>query len=150
MNQTINFTRSLIAPCGINCGTCIAYLRDKNKCPGCLNISGGEPTTRVNCRIKTCEHFIKAGARFCYECDVFPCPKLKQLDKRYRTKYRTNPIRNLETISAIGLAGYLAKERLIWACPSCGAGTSVHKESCLECGRKLGKKALMEKNGYIN
>ncbi len=26
---------SLIAPCGMNCGICLAYLRTKNVCPGC-------------------------------------------------------------------------------------------------------------------
>jgi uncharacterized radical SAM superfamily Fe-S cluster-containing enzyme len=26
---------SLIAPCGMNCSICSAYLREKNKCPGC-------------------------------------------------------------------------------------------------------------------
>ncbi len=25
----------LIAPCGMNCGTCLGYLREKNKCVGC-------------------------------------------------------------------------------------------------------------------
>ena len=25
----------LIAPCGMNCGICYGYLREKNKCPGC-------------------------------------------------------------------------------------------------------------------
>ncbi len=24
-----------IAPCGMNCATCLAYLRDKNTCCGC-------------------------------------------------------------------------------------------------------------------
>ena len=27
--------KELIAPCGINCGTCIAYQREKNRCCGC-------------------------------------------------------------------------------------------------------------------
>lgn len=27
--------RNLIAPCGMNCGVCIAYLREKNRCQGC-------------------------------------------------------------------------------------------------------------------
>lgn len=35
MRAQVSFDKSLIAPCGMNCGTCIAYLRDKNKCPGC-------------------------------------------------------------------------------------------------------------------
>jgi hypothetical protein len=30
---------ALIAPCGMNCGVCMAYLREKNKCPGCRLIN---------------------------------------------------------------------------------------------------------------
>ncbi len=25
--------------------------------------------------------------RFCFECESYPCKRLKALDKRYRTKY---------------------------------------------------------------
>lgn len=42
MIQTVAFEKHLIAPCGMNCGTCIAYLRDKNKCPGCRITSSGK------------------------------------------------------------------------------------------------------------
>jgi hypothetical protein len=30
-----NKRKELVAPCGMNCGICIAYLREKNKCPSC-------------------------------------------------------------------------------------------------------------------
>ena len=32
------FDPDLIAPCGMNCNICMAYLREKNKCPGCREI----------------------------------------------------------------------------------------------------------------
>ena len=32
----------MIAPCGINCGFCMAHLRDKNKCPGCNSDGPGK------------------------------------------------------------------------------------------------------------
>ncbi len=30
--------QGLIAACGMNCGLCIGYLRDKNSCGGCFKI----------------------------------------------------------------------------------------------------------------
>ena len=53
MESTNKF--SLIAPCGMNCGICMAYLREKNKCPGCRGDDTNKPVTRVGCKIKNCE-----------------------------------------------------------------------------------------------
>jgi hypothetical protein len=39
--------------------------------------------------------------RYCYECDEFPCARVKRLDKRYRTKYEMGMIENLEYIRDI-------------------------------------------------
>ena len=43
---------TLIAPCGMNCGICLAYLRKERKCPGCLGNNSNKPPTRLNCVIK--------------------------------------------------------------------------------------------------
>jgi len=40
MNPAVHFNISDIAACGINCGTCRAYLRERNKCRGCRASSG--------------------------------------------------------------------------------------------------------------
>lgn len=45
---------ALIAPCGMDCAVCIAYVRNTNKCPGCRGDDSGKPVTRVECRIKNC------------------------------------------------------------------------------------------------
>ena len=34
--QTAAMKTTLIAPCGMNCRLCLAYIRDKKACPGCL------------------------------------------------------------------------------------------------------------------
>jgi len=135
MRTTLTFGRSLIAPCGMNCGTCIAYLRDKNKCPGCRMISIDKSITRQNCIIRNCDHLKNKASLFCYECENFPCKRLKQLDKRYRTKYRTSFIQNLETIEEMGITAFLASEALRWTCPGCGAVLSCHRQNCLVCNR---------------
>jgi len=73
---------SFIAPCGMNCGICMAYLRDKNKCPGCRGDDFNKPVTRAKCKIKNCVFFQTGAARYCFECEQFPCNNLKHLDKR--------------------------------------------------------------------
>jgi len=82
----------LIATCGMNCGICIAYLREKNKCSGCRGLNKGNPITRSECKIKKCD---KLHSEFCFNCEEFPCKKLMHLDKRYQTKYNMSMIENL-------------------------------------------------------
>jgi len=77
---------SLIAPCGMNCGICMAYLREKNRCPGCRGDDASKMPSCLRCSIKNCETVKTTGSGFCYECPTGPCRRLKQLDKRYRTK----------------------------------------------------------------
>jgi hypothetical protein len=58
---------SFIAPCGMNYGICMAYLRDKNKCPGCRGDDFNKPVTRVKCKIKNCLIFQTSKAKYCFE-----------------------------------------------------------------------------------
>ncbi len=124
----------LIAPCGMNCGLCRAFLRSRNRCPGCRGDDRGKPKTRVGCRIKTCRK--RVGGDFCFECSSFPCEPLCALDKRYRTKYGMSMIDNLKSMAVDGVARFIEREKLRWACPGCGATLCVHEASCLVCKRK--------------
>ena len=125
---------SLIAPCWINCGVCMAHLRKKNKCPGCRGDDAGKPITRIICKIKTCLHFQKKNLKFCFSCSDFPCGILEHLDKRYRTKYKVNVIENLNFIKKYGVKKFQAEEKIKWTC-LCGGTVCVHKGHCLTCGR---------------
>jgi hypothetical protein len=127
---------SLVAPCGMNCGICLAYLRKKNSCPGCRGPNDKKPITRVRCKIKTCERFLTENAQFCFQCKDFPCPNLKRLDKRYRTKYNMSMIENLEQIKKRGLAKFQAIDKLKWTCSKCGSIICVHTGLCVNCGNK--------------
>lgn len=127
----------LIAPCGMNCGVCIAYLREKNRCPGCRGTNDNKPITRLRCKIKTCEVFKNGKVKFCYHCDNFPCDNLNRLDKRYRTKYNMSMIENLEYIKNFGTKKFLKNEKLRWTCPKCGGTICVHKGYCLDCEKKI-------------
>ena len=106
----------LIAPCGMNCSLCVAYLRDKKRCPGCRNISNeNEPKTRTQCTIKNCDQLKKDNWKYCSDkCEKFPCKRLKNLDKRYRTKYDMSMIANLENIKKLGIRKFIEKEKKRW------------------------------------
>lgn len=126
----------LIAPCGMNCCICMAYLRKKNKCPGC-RIEANKPVTRVTCKIKTCETLTKNKLTFCFECENIPCKNLKHLDKRYRTRYSMSMVENLENIKKSGIEEFLRNEKIRWTCTECGDTICVHKGNCYNCGRKI-------------
>jgi hypothetical protein len=126
----------LIAPCGMNCCICAAYLRKKKKCPGC-RIEANKPVTRVICKIKTCEILAKEKLTFCFECENFPCKNLKHLDKRYLTRYSMSMIENLENIKKSGIEEFLKNEKIRWTCTECGGTICVHKGYCYNCGRKI-------------
>ena len=126
----------IIAPCGMNCRICMAYLRGKNKCPGCRGIDMNKPVTRSKCKIKNCSTFKKEKSQFCFICDKFPCDRLKHLDERYRIKYNMSMIENLEFIKKSGIKKFIGNEKIKWACSECGGIICVHNGYCSNCGRK--------------
>ena len=132
MNKKVN----LIAPCGMNCSICMAYLREKNKCNGCRAINTWNPKTRVNCRIKNCEFLNSQNLEYCYQCTKFPCSLINHLDKRYRTKYHMSMIENLNNIKDKGIIEFLQLEQKRWTCKTCGGVINVHKSICSKCGNK--------------
>jgi hypothetical protein len=126
----------LIAPCGMNCGICLAYLRKDRKCPGCRGNDVGKNKSCVRCIIKNCEKIKTSKSGFCYECTEYPCQRLKQLDKRYRTKYSMSMIENLGNIKTIGLVAFVRQEEERWRCSKCGGTICVHRSYCYNCGLK--------------
>jgi len=133
MNRQIN--KTLIAPCGMNCGICLAFLREKNKCPGCRNMGKNKPGYYKKCIINNCGLLAKTNSGFCYDCSKYPCPRLKQLDKRYRTNYNMSMLENLNNIQKLGLDEFLILEQNKWACSKCGGTICVHRGYCLNCGK---------------
>jgi len=129
---------ALIAPCGMNCSLCIAYQfkeKDLNKrgfhkkyCPGCL--PRGKYCLHMG---DVCELLGKGKIRFCFECEDYPCKRLKALDKRYRTKYHMSMIENLNYIRDNGLKNFLENEEIKWRCTGCGGRICCHNGLCLNC-----------------
>jgi hypothetical protein len=128
----------LIAPCGMNCSLCIAYQfkeKDINRqgfhrkyCPGC--IPRGEHCTHMG---DVCELLKNGSVRFCFECDQFPCKRLKALDKRYRLKYHMSMIDNLTFIKEQGMEAFLKHQIEYWHCEDCGSMKCCHNGLCLNC-----------------
>jgi len=102
--------KNLVAPCGMNCGICLHYLRHKNKCPGCF--TGRKVNQKlIKCGIRLCK---ERSGEYCFNCDKFPCERLKRLDKRYKERYGISEIENLEFIRDKGIDKFIEKERRKW------------------------------------
>ena len=127
----------LIAPCGMNCGICIAYLRKERRCPGCRGDDSNKSASHLKCIIKNCEVIKTNKSGFCFECAEYPCRRLRQLDKRYRTKYAMSMIENLESIKKIGLVAFVGEEKERWRCSKCGGTICVHRGYCYNCGERV-------------
>ena len=128
-------TPELIAPCGMDCGLCMVYVRDKHGCLGCRAGDEGKAKSCLACSIRNCETIQAGESAFCgSDCERFPCPRLKRLDARYRAKYRISMLENLRFIRAKGVGAFVVSEQVRWACPECGGLQCVHTPECVYCG----------------
>lgn len=107
-------TRNLIAPCGMDCALCMGYQREKLHCPGCHGDDREKQKSCRACVIKNCTKRNQHGWQYCFECDTYPCARLKQLDKRYRTKYEMSMIENLDYIRDHGIQQFVRHEQKRW------------------------------------
>jgi hypothetical protein len=136
MKGKTDIASEMMAPCGMNCGICMAYLREKKRCPGCREPDVNKSISCVRCRIKNCEFFQEGKAKFCFECDNYPCDKVKHIDLRYRKKYGMSMIENLNKIREIGLEAFMKIENTRWTCPVCDNPICVHNKKCYFCENK--------------
>jgi hypothetical protein len=135
---TNRFTSDLVAPCGMNCGLCKAYLaythgipmkRGKvTHCAGCL------PRAKYCYLKRGCKKLGKNQIQSCSQCDTIPCKQLAHLDKRYRERFSMSMIENLRMIKVEGLDLFLKKQEERYRCPNCGDVVCVHDGKCYSCG----------------
>lgn len=128
-----------IAVCGMNCVLCMGYQRTKNHCDGCNARNNSQPFSCRKCSINLCEQLKKSKVKFCFVCSKYPCTRLKNLDKRYRTKYGMSMIENLNNIKENGVRNFVKQEKARWACPKCGSIICVHRKQCVVCGEERKK-----------
>lgn len=121
-----------IAPCGMNCRLCYGYIRPRNQCLGCRAPDNGKPKSCTNCKIVVCEKRNQNGWDTCAPCDT-PCQRLKDLDKRYRSKYHMSMIENLSIILNNGMQFFLQQQEKTYRCSVCGEIVCVHRDECPSC-----------------
>ncbi len=136
---------SLVAPCGMNCAVCSAYLAKTHNvkdagirypyCPGC------RPRHKTCAFLKKrCTRLLNGKVRFCFECPDFPCENLLKLDRRYRNRYHMSMVDNLTAIKQKGITRFLAQEEEKWRCPRCGDTICCHNGLCFSCQQPQLKK----------
>ncbi len=128
----------MVAPCGMDCAVCSAYLARASGVPR----KRGAITHCSGCRLrnKRCA-YLKGNCRrldagrvdFCYECPDFPCSHLRHIDARYRANYGMSFIGNLELIRDAGIEALLRRQQERFGCRSCGGLRSVHNGKCFAC-----------------
>jgi len=135
--QKGKFTPELIAPCGMNCGICIAFFgytmkggKRKHPCSSCRLRD-----SRCAFIKKQCDKLATKQIEYCFECADFPCENLEKLDRRYRDKYGMSMIENLRYIQTNGIRQFLKNEQDRWNCPTCGGVVCVHSKTCYTCNQ---------------
>lgn len=125
----------LIAPCGMNCRLCSGYIRTQNPCTGCKGNAAQIYAYCSKCIIRNCSELKHLRSGFCYECEKYPCKRLKALDKRYTSKYNMSMLENLGQIRDKGMDEFLKSQSQKWTCEVCGFVLCVHKGSCPNCNK---------------
>ncbi len=123
----------LFAPCGMNCMVCYVHLKAKKPCDGCLCADTHKTERCKACQIKACAD--EKGLTYCYECDDFPCLRIKNLDKSYRKRYQVSLIENSKAVFDKGLETFLLHEKKRWTCADCNGVISLHDKQCSKCGK---------------
>ena len=130
-----DFTKELIAPCGMNCRICLAFFgytvsgkKRKSICICCKPTDKSCAHLKKNCKNKTIYE-----VDYCFECKDFPCEQLQKLDSKYRERYDMSMIENLKYIRDNGLDDFLLQHEKKYRCPECGGVICVHNGICYSC-----------------
>ena len=126
--------KELISPCVMNCGICKYYHREKMTCPGCRGRDENKSKYCLDCIFINCDVIKKNNSEFCFDCSNFSCKRLKNLDKRYLTKYHMSMLANLKCIKDESVDTFLEKETQKWTCPQCSGIVTCYGGMCLQCG----------------
>jgi hypothetical protein len=108
----------------MNYAICASYLAMKNDvkrrgikmpyCPGCR--PRGKRCAYLR---KHCPKLANDEVAYYFECQGFPCDRLKIIDKRYKSRYRMSMIENLLYIRDDAVENFLGKQQKSWKCNVC-------------------------------
>lgn len=123
----------VIAPCGLVCDLCRAFQREQKRCTGCQVPGGYKAGYCDRCSIVLCQQKIDKPGLQCYQCQKYPCRRLRDLDKRYSTRYAESLVANFELLQTGGRSALTEAIVAKWTCQNCGSLLSVHDPTCLTC-----------------
>ena len=134
----MEFNPDLVAPCGMDCNVCKAYLAYSRGIPrqrGVFNHCAGCRPRNKRCGFlkQRCAKLLNQEVRYCFECETFPCRRLETLDRRYRTNYSASLIENLRQVKGKGLTPFLREQEARYRCPTCGGVICIHDGVCYDC-----------------
>jgi hypothetical protein len=129
--------KELIAPCGMNCNVCSAYLaysHDLPKRKGNVKCKGCRPRNKQCAFVKKrCgDRLMKNEVQYCFVCEKFPCEHIEKINSKYVKRWNVSFIENLEYIRDHGEKKFLAKERRKWKCGECGGTVCIHNKKCYD------------------
>ena len=130
--------KDLIAPCGMDCGLCSGYLAYINEIPkkrGAITHCAGCRARNKQCAFikRDCSLLKNNKITYCFECNDYPCERLKRLDNSYITRYSTSFIGNLNSIRDDGIENFLEGQERKHSCAKCGNAICVHNRKCYKC-----------------
>jgi hypothetical protein len=102
--REITANAALVAKCGLYCGACKAYL--KERCPGCAGA-----TSRGWCPVRAC--CLERGYASCADCAEFPDPRqcrkfYSAMARLFSFVFRSDRPACIAAIKAAGYDGYAA------------------------------------------
>ena len=128
----------LAAPCGLNCATCSKYLAyrhnfRRSQCKGCRPENKKcsylfEKCSGINSSLPG-----TASAKFCFECDQYPCDQINRMDRRYHSSFGVSVRDNLDFIQTRGAAAFMDEQSKKYRCSKCGDTISIHNRKCFSC-----------------
>jgi len=125
-------TPEMLAPCGVNCAACSAYLDAKRPCPTCRTPDEAHKRKScIGCEKKKCA--FDRDLQWCFECAEFPCTKLKSMNRRYTRDYGVDLIQN-GLDARKDMQKFMKTQRTRCTC-ECGGIIDQHRRQCSECGR---------------
>lgn len=112
----------LVAPCGIDCGTCELNIcrdnpqlfsnlvsrgipKEKIPCDGCRTVKGNCPVIPEKCETYNCVSGKKVD--FCFDCSDFPCNMLQPSADRANILPHNLKVFNLCKIKSKGVEGFI-------------------------------------------
>ena len=142
---------TVAAPCGLYCGNCPIFRtyfdRDKEKaanlaksfkckpeqirCSGCR--TSAQFRWSADCEFQNCTE--AKGIKICYECDGFPCDKIKSFAES--APHHKAIWANFKRMKAVGWRQWVAEQDEKWRCGVCRAKLDYYDEACPTCGIRV-------------